>query len=191
MIVVCICVLQCLDFEFQEYLRLTFIVNATMELIRHYRNNCQGDVFSRCGNEGHVCSLSTVWSGLYSGFRNRNPPYDPLLWLLGAWHCFCSNGICMRLRAAMAASGTLASLARLYLRRTMASRVGSLKLPPAYAQICKVVVMCVVVSYIDTRKKTAYAVKNHRDWNGGWGSRKIFAGSITNDLMIYIYIYIV
>ena len=66
-----------------------------------------------------------------------------------------------------------------------------LKLPPAYAQICKVVVMCVVVSYIDTRKKTAYAVKNHRDWNGGWGSRKIFAGSITNDLMIYIYIYIV
>ena len=69
MIVVCICVLQCLDFEFQEYLRLTFILNATMELIRHYRNNCQGDVFSRCGNEGHVCSLSTVWSGSYSGFE--------------------------------------------------------------------------------------------------------------------------
>ena len=25
-------------------------------------------------------------------------------------------------------------------------------------------------------KKTAYAVKKHRYWNGGWGSRKIFAG---------------
>ena len=72
MIVVCICVLQCLDFEFQEYLRLTFSVNATMELIRHYRNNCQGDVFSRCGNGSHVCSLSTVWSGWYSGFRIVN-----------------------------------------------------------------------------------------------------------------------
>ena len=35
-----------------------------------------------------VARVSAVCSGSYGGFRNRNPPYDPLLWLPGAWLSF-------------------------------------------------------------------------------------------------------